>query len=305
METHGMDVLSDSKHEILGNRTGIMTNPELSIEMIEGAKQTVPSSQGDATEMAAVKANYIEEAVPIGSSPVMVEVSEDGESVGQFDGLAVLLDKLGERLAFERQGTRLYEAFLQKCESLTLEDASGPSVEELRQICEEELEHFHLLQNAITRLGGDATVQTPSADVAGVLSHGVMQVVSDPRTTIPQTLQAMLTAELVDNDGWQMLQELAAELGQDDLEEQCGKAYEEEQEHLEKVRDWLTSMTMDEASGSTEALDVSEIDASEEEASEEEEDTQPKRSAKASTRSGKSKSSSSSKSKSKKKKKDS
>jgi rubrerythrin len=209
-----------------------------------------------------------------------------------------LLDKLGERLAFERQGTRLYEAFLQKCESLNLENASGPSAEELRHICDEELEHFHMLQNAITALGGDATVQTPSADVAGVLSHGVMQVVSDPRTTIPQTLQAMLTAELVDNDGWQMLQDIAAELGQDDLEEQCRKAYEEEQEHLEKVRDWLTSMTMDEASGSTEALDVSEIDASEEE-----EDIQPKRSAKASTSSGKSKSSNSSKSKSKKKKK--
>ena len=291
METHEMDVVSDSKQEILGNRTGIMTNPELSIEMIEGAKQTVPSSQGDTTEMAAVKAEYIEEAVPIGSSPVMVEVSEDGESVGQFDGLAVLLDKLGERLAFERQGTRLYEAFLQKCESLTLEDASGPSVEELRHICEEELEHFHLLQNAITALGGDATVQTPSADVAGVLSHGVMQVVSDPRTTIPQTLQAMLTAELVDNDGWQMLQDLAGELGQDDLEEQCRKAYEEEQEHLEKVRDWLTSMTMDEVSESTEEVD----------ASEEEEDPQQKRSAKASTRSRKTKSSSASKSKKKKK----
>jgi hypothetical protein len=295
MERHEDDALSDSKQEIFGNRTGIMTNPELSIEMIEGAKQTSPSSQGDATGLASVKAEYIEEGVPIGSAPVMVEVSEDGESLGQFDGLAVLLDKLGERLAFERQGTRLYEAFLQKCESLTPQDASGPSVEELRHICEEELEHFHLLQNAIIALGGDATVQTPSADVAGVLSHGVMQVVSDPRTTIPQTLQAMLTAELVDNDGWQMLQDLAAELGQDDLEEQCRRAYEEEQEHLEKVRDWLTGMTMDEASGSTEGLDASEIDASEEE-----EDI---RSAKASTGSRKSKSSSSSKSKSKKKKK--
>jgi rubrerythrin len=118
-----------------------------------------------------------------------------------------------------------------------------------------------------------------------------MQVVSDPRTTIPQTLQAMLTAELVDNDGWQMLQDLAAELGQDDLEEQCRRAYQEEQEHLEKVRDWLTSMTMDEASGSTEELD----------ASAEEEDTQPKRSPKSSTRSRKSKNTGPSKSKKKKK----
>jgi hypothetical protein len=60
METREMNVLPDSKQEISGNRTGIMTNPELSIEMIEGAKQTVPSSQGDATEMASVKAEYIE-----------------------------------------------------------------------------------------------------------------------------------------------------------------------------------------------------------------------------------------------------
>jgi rubrerythrin len=298
METHEMDAMSDSKQDIFGNRSGIMTNPELSIEMIEGAKQTKPSSQGDSTELASVRAEYIEAAVPIGSPPVMVEVSENGENVGQFDGLAVLLDKLGERLAFERQGTRLYEAFLQKCESLTLEDASGPSTEELRHICQEELEHFHLLQNAITALGGDATVQTPSADVAGVLSHGVLQVVSDPRTTIPQTLQAMLTAELVDNDGWQMLQDLAAELGQDDLEEQCRKAFEEEQEHLEKVREWLTSMTMDEASGSMEGLDASELDASEEE-----DDTEQKQSTKQSTRSRKTKGSTSSKSKSKKKKK--
>src|ERR687898_1233929 len=136
METHEMDVLSDSK-ETLGNRTGIMTNPELSIEMIEGAKQTVPSSQGDATALASVKAEYIEEAVPIGSSPVMVEVSENGESVGHFDGLAVLLDKLGERLAFERQGTRLYEAFLQKYESMEMADDGGPTIEELQHICEE------------------------------------------------------------------------------------------------------------------------------------------------------------------------
>jgi len=283
---------SDLKQAMLFNRTGIMNNPELSAELIEGAKQTVPSSQGDATDLATIKADYFQEALPIGSPPIMVEVSEDGKNVGQFTGLAVLLDKLGERLAFERQGTRLYEAFMQKCESLNLEDGSGPSSEELRHICQEELEHFNLLQKAITTLGGDATVQTPSADVAGVLTHGVLQIVGDPRTTIPQTLQAMLTAELVDNDGWQMLQDLAAELGQDDLEEQCIRALEQEQEHLEKVREWLVTMTMDEASGSMEELD----------ASEEENDTERKQSTKRSTRSRKAKSSSSSKSKSKKKK---
>ncbi|MPZ78639.1 MAG: hypothetical protein GEU77_19230 [Deltaproteobacteria bacterium] len=286
---------SDLKQEMLVNRTGIMNNPELSAELIEGAKQTVPSSQGDATDLATIKADYLQEAPPIGSPPIMVEVSRDGKNVGQFEGLAVLLDKLGERLAFERQGTRLYEAFMQKCESLNLEDGSGPSSEELRHICQEELEHFNLLQKAITTLGGDATVQTPSADVAGVLTHGVLQIVGDPRTTIPQTLQAMLTAELVDNDGWQMLQDLATELGQDDLEEQCSRALEQEQEHLEKVREWLLSMTLDQAS----AMDEDDL---EEDERNDEAGKEAKQPEKRTTKSPKPKSSRSAKAKKKKKK---
>jgi ABC-type phosphate/phosphonate transport system substrate-binding protein len=69
------------------------------------------------------------------------------------------------------------------------------------------------------KLGGDATVQTPSADVAGVISHGVSQIMSDPRTTVAQSLQAVLTAELADNDGWQMLQDLTEQLGHAELAE--------------------------------------------------------------------------------------
>jgi hemerythrin superfamily protein len=57
----------------------------------------------------------------------------------------------------------------------------------------------------------------------------------------------MLSAELADNDGWQMLGQLAAQLGLKELEEQCHNAFEEEQEHLENVRHWLLAMTLDEA----------------------------------------------------------
>lgn len=92
-------------------------------------------------------------------------------------------------------------------------------------------------------------MQTPSADIAGVLSHSILQIVSDPRTTIPQTLQAILNAELADNDGWQMLKGLAGELGYSELEEQCKKAFQEEQEHLENVRTWLSEMVLAEALG--------------------------------------------------------
>jgi rubrerythrin len=231
----------------LFNRTGIMTNPDMSAELIRGAKKTIPSSSGNGKEATASRAEYSIKELPIGSSPIIVNNGENArqdELSANADRISVLLDKLGERLAFERQGTRLYEAFLQKLETAPAEHVNGPSSEDLRHICNEELEHFKVLQKAITEIGGDATIQTPSADVAGVLSHGVLQIVSDPRTTIPQTLQAMLTAELADNDGWQMLRELAGKLEYSDLEKECEKAFQEEQEHLEKVRRWLSEMTL-------------------------------------------------------------
>jgi rubrerythrin len=241
----------------LFNRTGIMTNPDMSAELIRGAKKTIPSSSGNGKEAAASRAEYSIKELPIGTSPIIVingENARQDELSANADRISVLLDKLGERLAFERQGTRLYEAFLQKLETAPAEHVNGPSSEDLRHICNEELEHFKLLQKAITEIGGDATIQTPSADVAGVLSHGVLQIVSDPRTTIPQTLQAMLTAELADNDGWQMLKELSGKLDYSDLEEECKKAFQEEQEHLEKVRRWLSEMTLTEALGEKDSL---------------------------------------------------
>ena len=200
----------------------------------------------------------MKEGLPIGSPPVIVLNDQQGEDelAADADRMSVLLDKLGERLAFERQGTRLYEAFIQKLEQAPLKQSVGPSSEDLRHICEEELEHFKLLQKAIVKIGGDATVETPSADVVGVLSHGIMQIVIDPRTTIRQTLQAILSAELADNDGWQMLGKLAGQLGFSDLVTKCEKAFEEEQEHLENVRGWLSEMTLSEAAGEEQALDA-------------------------------------------------
>jgi hypothetical protein len=244
--------------ELFVNQTGIMANPDLAAELIQGAKKTIPSSESDGKKVEANRAGYLKEGLPIGSLPVIAVNGQLGEEklVADADPMSVLLDKLGERLAFERQGTRLYEAFIQKLEQAPLEHSVGPSSEDLRHICEEELEHFKLLQKAITGIGGDATLETPSADVVGVLSHGITQIVGDPRTTIPQTLQAILNAELADNDGWQMLGKLAGQLRFPDLVTKCEKAFEEEQEHLANVRRWLSEMTLSEAVGEEQALDA-------------------------------------------------
>ena len=191
------------------------------------------------------------------TAPVVLlssKASRTEESSIHHERMGVLLDKLGERLSFERQSTRLYETFLRKIEAHPEEAANAPSAEKLRHICKEENEHFELLHNTITELGGDATVESPSADMSGVLSHGILQVVSDPRTTIVDTVQAILSAELMDNDGWQILTDLASELGQKGLKHKCQRAKDEEQKHLQTFRSWLSAMTLKEATGKSESV---------------------------------------------------
>ena len=226
-----------------GNRTGMQTSPELAEELIEGANNATPSSEGGAADIADYRGEYIAEGFPIGSMPTM-PASEEGEADEEEAGMAVFLDKLSERLAFERMGTRLYEALLNKCETLG-ETTPGPTLEEIEHIGREELEHFLLINRTITELGADPTVQSPCADMAGVASMGIMQVLTDPRSSMAQCLQAMLTAELTDNDGWRLLIQLADNLGHDTAGFESALANEEE--HLLNVRTWLQESVLDSA----------------------------------------------------------
>ena len=234
-----------AKQVMTGNRTGMQTSPELAEELIEGTSNATPSSEGGAEDIAEYRGEYIAEGFPIGSMPMM-PASEEGEAGEEEVGMAVFLDKLSERLAFERMGTRLYEALLNKCETLG-EETPGPTLEEIEHIGSEELEHFLLINRTITELGGDPTVQSPCADVAGVASMGILQVLTDPRSSMAQCLQAMLTAELTDNDGWRLLIQLAENLGHDELKAEFESALANEEEHLINVRTWLSESVLDSA----------------------------------------------------------
>lgn len=228
-----------------GNRTGMQTSPEMAEEIIEGANSGTPSSEGGAEDIAEYRGEYIAEGFPIGSMPMM-PASEEADADEDTAGMAVLLDKLSERLAFERTGVRLYEALLNKCQTLG-ESAPGPTLEDIEHIGSEELQHFLLINNAITEIGGDPTVQSPSADVVGVASMGLLQVLTDPRSSLAQCLQAMLTAELTDNDGWELLIKLADNLGYEDMRAEFETALANEQEHLVNVRNWLSECVLDSA----------------------------------------------------------
>jgi hypothetical protein len=108
----------------------------------------------------------------------------------------------------------------------------------------EEARHFAMRSEVITQLGGDRTVQTPSADAAAVQSMGLVQAVTDPNTTVLQSLQALLTAELVDGAAWELLIALMTASGQDEMTEPFQQALQEEEEHLVQVRQWYQDATL-------------------------------------------------------------
>lgn len=235
------------------NRTGIGMSPIDSKELIEGSEKSTPSSAGSAHAIAEVRIEEAREQGIIGTLPpptsVKGAVTTIVGSIGKNP--SVFLDKLGERLAFERTGARLYEGLLAKFEALG-SYKGGPTRELLEEFHAEELQHFHLLRNAMEKMGADPTAVTPSADIAGVEATGILQVIADPRTTLAQSLHAMLVAELADNEGWDMLVELATNMGNEDIFAEFNNALQEEEKHLAYLRQWVTEHTTTDAEGDIE-----------------------------------------------------
>ena len=208
------------------NRTGIMTAPDRARAMVDATREFPPSATGSAQAIADVRATYAQEGDTLGEMPA--------------PGPATLMDKLGERLAFEHAGARLYEALLSKFEAYG-SFAGGPGQQDLLHILEEEYEHADILERAIKNLGGDPTALTPSANLAATISAGLPQVLADPRANLLQSLEAILVAELADNECWKALEELARYAGEEELARQCAEAIKHERDHLRHVRTWVAA----------------------------------------------------------------
>jgi rubrerythrin len=221
------------------NRTGI-ASAEVDIEeMLASARRTEVTPDGKSFEKEHL--TWARGAGPVGTMPPPASlkgVAKTTIDVMQGKRTNVLLDLLGERLAFERTGTRLYEGLLVKLAAAD-PHPGGPTRVELERVRDEELRHLALLKEAIEQLGADPTVVTPSADVAGVAGQGWVQAIGDPRVTLTEGLKVILQAELVDNESWASLIELTTGLGQTELAERFRGALTEEEEHLELVRGWV------------------------------------------------------------------
>lgn len=222
------------------NKTGIQMSPFDTSAMQSHPSSTLSRTPGDESAIVEMRSKYIDKADPIGSVPMPATVTgavSAGVSMMTGNSPQVLLDKLGERLAFERGGTRLYDALITKCEAMQ-DDTSSMNIDELRKIRDDEARHFSIVADAIESLGGDPTAQTPSADLAGVESMGLIQVVTDPRTTVAQSLHAVLAAELVDKAGWEMLIALAENQNHNAMISEFSIALDEERDHLQTIQSW-------------------------------------------------------------------
>ncbi len=228
------------------NKTGVLTSIQEALKTKKGAESLTTPPPGDSSLLGENRVLYMQEGDPVGSVPVPMTVKGLLSSAQEkiLMGNHVFMDKLGERIAFERTGTRLYEALISKYQGTSNQEGL-PDLITIEQFYMEELKHFNMAAEIMMKLGGDPTAMTPSADIAGVAGMGWVQVINDPRTTFLQSLETILQAELVDNACWETLIELAAHLGLKEAVDEFTLALQEESVHLTTVKQWVKELNLD------------------------------------------------------------
>jgi hypothetical protein len=217
--------------DVGGNRTGVTGALGQAREAVEAAEDGTPEADVNTSAgmLFAARCEWSQQAEPVGTMPEQPR----GES-------SAFIDRLSARLAFERTAVRLYEALLVKLDSAHLHQG-GPSADRIAQIRDQELAHVALLVRSIEEMGGDPTAVTPGADLVGVATGGLVQVVSDPRVTLTQAMDALLMAELADSDGWLILCDVAEQLELYDMADDFRRALAEEESHVTKLRHWVSA----------------------------------------------------------------
>lgn len=231
------------------NRTGVQMSPLDTAAMQQGLDRFAPPADEHREDLL-VRLDYADATDSLGSVPVpgtLKGMLKSGLDMATGKRPQVLVDKLGERLAFERTGVRLYDSLLVKCRA-----APGLlRADELQCLAlfrDQEVEHAQTVVAALEQLGADPTAQTPCADLVGMQGMGLVQAMNEPRASLVQGLHVILDAELLDNAGWEMLVDLARAAGHTDIADRLAQAAQEEARHLTQVRALVTRLTMEDAS---------------------------------------------------------
>ena len=165
---------------------------------------------------------------------------------------AKVIDLLTERLVFERSGVKLYDTLLGRLRAIedpTLKALLG----DVKEHREEEKEHEEWLEEQIRALGGDAHSPTERSVLVQAESEGVERVMRRDESIL-HDFHALLTAELADNAGWDLLVQLADEVGDRDAKKEFKKRLHEEEEHLLFVRHAVEQFAKDEVLGEPETM---------------------------------------------------
>lgn len=159
-----------------------------------------------------------------------------------------LLDRLGERLALAWVGVRLWDAAVRKLDADVPASSrlEGATRDELLRLRDEEGAHLVRLRALVAARGGDPAARTPAADVAIVASRGPLDIADDPRSPLRNVLEAILVAELADDEGWELLITIAEEIEDREVSAMARTARRQEQEHLARLREWIADHALDE-----------------------------------------------------------
>lgn len=142
-----------------------------------------------------------------------------------------VIDLLLGRLEFERSGVALYDSIIAKVEASADEDAQR-MLDQLREHRDQEKEHEEWLEEQVRTLGGDAHGQSEMSELVKRESKGIEDVILDGDNDLSHLMHALLTAELADNAGWDLLVELAEEAGDREAKKAFKKRLHEEEDHL-------------------------------------------------------------------------
>ena len=161
-----------------------------------------------------------------------------------------VIDLLNERLTFERSGVKLYDKILER---MRTDPQAARMVEQMQEHRDEEKEHEEWLEKQIRALGGDARSPSEKSILVRAESQGIEHVI-ERDAQLPHDFHALLIAELADNAGWDLLVQLADEVGDRDAKKEFKKRLHEEEEHLLFVRHAVEQFAKDEVLGEPETM---------------------------------------------------
>jgi rubrerythrin len=158
------------------------------------------------------------------------------------------MDYLTERLTFERAAVKLYDTILHHLRGSN-EPWTNRIVGQVEKYRNQEKEHEEWLEAQIRALGGTAHEKTDMGSVIERESRGLLDVASTD-VQLPHIFHALLTAELMDNAGWEILLELADRADDDEARQAFRKRLHEEQDHLQLAREMMVMLAKNQVLGS-------------------------------------------------------